>query len=460
MEFGRKLSEARRRLIRQQYLDYVFPGLAGALFGIFLGRLGGLPMERMVPAALGLALVAALLAALWRWRRGADVAAELDRRTGSKDRFCSGLILRRDPAAWTLGDSALREIEAYASELRVREAISLRIPRTALWILLPLAGLLLLELWRDHRSRMLQPELAQAEEMVREARKLAEQEAQKDPKIEEIAKDLAQAARQLKDSADPLREAMKALSGAERKLAAAPQESFEAAEAEALAAGLSESHPQLAENLREKNYEEAARQIGAVDPKELAKALEQAARHLENSRLRQLAQSGGAQMQKQMSAMLQSGEDAQGRRRLMAGLQDMKNGRMEGNQGEGQNPAEGLGKGKNKGKSQGNSDDQAPGGAPGSELDLGQGSDIAGQQKRPPTAHGSDEFLEGVAGEGSATSQTFQFSGNEDAQARRAFRSVYEKAAPAELDAVEQENIPAGSRGMVRRYFEAIRPKE
>lgn len=462
MEFGRKLSEARRRLIRQQYLDYVFPGLAGAVFGIFLGRLWRIPLEQVVPPALGLALVAAALAAFWRWRREADVAEELDRRTGSKDRFCSALALQRDPGAWTLADSALREINAYASALGVREAISLKVPRTALWILLPLACLAALELWRDHRAKAIQPELAQAEEMVRRAQELAEEEAKKDPELEEIARELAQAAQQLKESSDPLREAMKALSGAERKLASAEQEGLDAAAAEALAAGLSESHPQLAENLRAQDYEEAARQVSTVDPEELAKALEQAARHLENARLRRMAQSGRAQMQKQMIGMLQSGQGAQGRRRLLSGLQDMKNGRMAGNQGAGeQNPAEGPGNGKDGKNAQSNPDGQAPpSGAPGSEKDFGEGSDIAGQQERRSLAHGSDEFLEGTLGEGGATSQTIQFSGNEEAAARRQFRSAYEKAAPAELDAVEQENIPAGSRSMVRRYFEAIRPKE
>jgi hypothetical protein len=32
--------------------------------------------------------------------------------------------------------------------------------------------------------------------------------------------------------------------------------------------------------------------------------------------------------------------------------------------------------------------------------------------------------------------------------------------APAAEDAVQQENIPLGSRLLIKRYFEAIRPKE
>ena len=73
---------------------------------------------------------------------------------------------------------------------------------------------------------------------------------------------------------------------------------------------------------------------------------------------------------------------------------------------------------------------------------------------------GSEDFVEGEIGEGASLVQLFRAAGNDDPQARRAYRSAYQVAAPAALDAVSQEKIPAGSRLLVRRYFEAIRPKE
>jgi hypothetical protein len=101
-----------------------------------------------------------------------------------------------------------------------------------------------------------------------------------------------------------------------------------------------------------------------------------------------------------------------------------------------------------------------PAGAPGSEMDFGRGSDL-GQEAEPLiTQEGSEDFLQGEIGEGASLVQLFRAAGGDDPKARRAYRSAYQAAAPAALDAVNQETIPTGSRLLVRRYFEAIRPKE
>ena len=93
-------------------------------------------------------------------------------------------------------------------------------------------------------------------------------------------------------------------------------------------------------------------------------------------------------------------------------------------------------------------------------MDLGRGSEL-GEEAEPLVAQeGSEDFLQGEIGDGASLVQLFRAAGGDDPEARRAYRSAYQAAAPAALDAVNQENIPAGSRLLVRRYFESIRPKD
>jgi len=74
-------------------------------------------------------------------------------------------------------------------------------------------------------------------------------------------------------------------------------------------------------------------------------------------------------------------------------------------------------------------------------------------------AEGPGGPLEGVFGDGSALQEFMQSAGS-GGKASRAYRELYGVMAPAAQDAVEQENIPLGSRLYIRKYFESIRPAE
>ena len=149
-----------------------------------------------------------------------------------------------------------------------------------------------------------------------------------------------------------------------------------------------------------------------------------------------------------------------GRRQFVATLREMKTGltsaaAQDGQKGAGFNPSQHGEKSPPSGAEQ-----SQPAGAPGSEMDLGRGAEL-GEEAEPVVAQeGSEDFLEGELGDGASLVQLFRAAGGDDPQARRAYRSAYQVAAPAALDAVNQEKIPAGSRLLVRRYFESIRPKE
>ena len=65
----------------------------------------------------------------------------------------------------------------------------------------------------------------------------------------------------------------------------------------------------------------------------------------------------------------------------------------------------------------------------------------------------------GRLGEGETLQQMMPTVGDRSRSSRR-YKELYEAMAPAAEDAVVQENIPLGSRFLIKRYFESIRPTE
>jgi len=101
-----------------------------------------------------------------------------------------------------------------------------------------------------------------------------------------------------------------------------------------------------------------------------------------------------------------------------------------------------------------------PGGEKGSEKDGTPGNRLyADKPLESKAAEGPARRLEGVFGDGSSLREFMQSAGA-GGKSTRAYRELYGVMAPAAQDAVEQENIPLGSRFYIRKYFEAIRPPE
>jgi hypothetical protein len=62
-------------------------------------------------------------------------------------------------------------------------------------------------------------------------------------------------------------------------------------------------------------------------------------------------------------------------------------------------------------------------------------------------------------GQGQSRVNTYSTSGGDNARSARATRDGG-AVQSAELDTVTPENIPPGSRILVKRYFDSVRPKE
>ncbi len=456
----RQLKEARRWLVLQQFLDYAVWGLLAGLVVLAFSRAtsSSFPKaEVSLPVAIMSPLALTALAGVYRWLSLKSVARELDARAKTKDRFVTALALSTHETG-LLFDAARRETSEFASTVRVGEHLRLRAPgKKALWLLLPLAALGLLEGLQEWRANRLAPELAIAQKLIEQVRRAAHLEAKKDNEFQKIFEQLQDTERQLAHSPEPLREALRTLAELEQKLS--PLSELDDAETIALAEALARDHAELASNLRSGKNADAAKGVAQLDPAELANALEQAARHVKTKRLRELAEQPPAAAKLQLGIILGSsrGNGNETGRRFVSVLHDLKSGaQLSARQG-----TRGLENAPGSEESTASAADNAPPtGEPGSENDLGRGNDRSEEAEPVAPPQGSDDFVAGEIGEGASLVEMFQAAGNDDPKARRAYHSAYQTAAPAALDAVGREKIPAGSRLLVRRYFEAIRPKE
>jgi hypothetical protein len=149
---------------------------------------------------------------------------------------------------------------------------------------------------------------------------------------------------------------------------------------------------------------------------------------------------------------------------LIAALQNMKFGEGQpGGSNEGQQAGdprmvmEAFGVSGMKGDPQ-SSAGKVPSGQPGSEKDFGTSDDPFGT-KSEPAEKGADLALKGRLADGESLSTMLPAAGDKSRASRR-YKELYEAMAPTAEDAVQQENIPLGSRFYIKRYFESIRPTE
>lgn len=407
-----------------------------------------------------LPLVFALGIAVSHWWSDRRVARELDARASTRDRFLTSIDLGKGEPT-VLASAVQREIIHFATHLPIPQALRLKIPfRRYLWILLPLLALAGIESIRHRQQLQAAPEQIQAKALLAAVRTAAKKHPA-DQTIQDEAQKLASTESQLGSSLEPLREALRALSNLEQSLAAQAQ--LSPGEAQALADALSAANPQLASDLRAGNQEAAAESLSQLDSESVAQALAEAARHLKDSQLRELSRQSQREAQTRLVRMMTSSEhNNSNRSQFLARVQDLKSGSSEIQSEASSAPGEGQGdfpSGKEKGQP-GENDQTTPGGAPGSENDKGRGSDLGGEADPTEKTSGPDEFLPGTSGEGASLVEIFRASGRDDPKARQAYQAAYDTAQSAALDAVNREEIPPGSRILVRRYFEAIRPKE
>ncbi len=305
---------------------------------------------------------------------------------------------------------------------------------------------------------------------------------------------LEQLVQELRRPGAPTPDELKALAGA-----LAADEKLKDAAKDLQQGNFPEAAKKLAEAAKDQPTAEHAQKVIQEALEHLAKQKEQLSRQLEG--MRQLAAEGGEnsehqQLLQQLSELLgemqQNGQLKQtpqqggksgpqpgaGKpmtdndlKRLLGALQQMK----DEQQGEGgqQAPAEGEGDGKGSASSiavqnfsdqdrSGEAKDNNPGmpsGKPGTDRDKGTTESPFGKQGEAADK-GQSEQLTGKLAEGESLSTLVPSAAKGDAKAALRYKQLTEAAAADAADAVTQENIPLGSRFLIRRYFEALRARQ
>ncbi|HEV7404399.1 MAG TPA: hypothetical protein VGO11_15775 [Chthoniobacteraceae bacterium] len=475
-----------------------------------------------VPAIWSAPLVAAVMASALGWaafsalHRRPDLAATAgvaDRAAGTRDRLATALEFTALPDAEPRR-LALRECTAYVRGLNFAPHLPWRWPREVRWLWVPLCALALLR-WdaqvaaARHRAevesatRAMAPALSELQKLAQEMQKRGE--PGKSDEMKRLAEELRQSVERLradaKNSGDAQKSTLRELSALEdlvRQMQEQQRAQFTAEELQELAKALRENQvteeagrqlgkgefAATAESL-EKKAEELATKGDERTAEEIRKALQAALDRVAQQKQlspsgRQAAQQSGAptEAMKKLAALLRKmpdkGGSSPGRpgepmspqalQRLLSALEDLK-------QGEGKSGQPGAPKG---GESeilmqafdhrpsdmQEAEKNARPTGLPGGELDRGTTDTPFAEKSNPSTPKGADLALSGLQGAGETASQLLPGAISDDSRARRKYKELYEAMAPAAEEAVQQENIPLGSRYFVKRYFEAIRPKE
>ena len=517
-DLQRSLRAARRRLRAQLFLDRVVTfALFGAFALIVIAAARRWLLHAVPPgppwwlAATVLAVLAASVAAMFRRVELRDVAGLVDRLGGTHDRSLTALTFAE--SATPFQELAARECRAFLSKKNFARLVPVRVPVAARYLIVPVVTLALLHwesrLAADARQRAadaaqseIAPTAQRLEQLAKEIEKTPE--AAKDEELRKLAEQLRKSAEQLRAQENGAEEAAKAalreLSNLEQMLAqmqkppasATPEEMKRLAEdlakndatkaaAEAMQAGnLAEAAKELEDAAKQPTKKEAEKTLReALDrlaqQRELSEAMQQLAKQL-----RQSGEGGpsGEALQKLAQMLKQMGQpkDSSGQpgkqptaemlKNLMAALENMKFGDNPQPDGDPKSSGDGSGKLTIQSFGKPNPDgapqpdaSQIPSGQPGSEHDTGTTETPFGPKPGEAPDKGNNAALKGRLNEGESLSQLLPTAGDTSKSARR-YKELYEAMAPAAEEAVVQENIPLGSRFLIKRYFESIRPQQ
>ena len=464
-----------------------------------------------------LGAVAGVVVALLRRPTLRRVAEIVDSLGDTRDRLITALDFSEMERPGDMELLAMRETGDFARARNFRPLLPIRPPEELRWLVVPLAALAIL--WWDglraaaERDARIASATAEVAGTVKQLETLADKLAAKstdDEHSKRIAERLKQSAAQIRAEAREGGEAQKAALREMAKLEELVKElrrpdAATPVELGALADALAkhELTKDAAKDMKEGSLSAAAKKLADTAKNEEAaaqaqQAIQQALDHLAQQKeqlskqlelLRQQAQQGGEKQQliQQLSEMLnemqkqgqlaqqqQNGKQQGGGKQMtdddlkkvLGALQRMKDqqqGDSQPQQGEGDpqgdSPVSMLSFSKPDKNGGDNGDPLQPGGQPGSDKDKGTSETPFGKANVANDDPDMRDQLSGRLAEGESLSALIPTTGG-DAKAARRYKELYNAAASAAEDAVTQENIPLGSRFLIKRYFEAIRPKQ
>ena len=412
-----------------------------------LGRL--LPV-RLPSELLWIAAPIAMLALLW-WD-AMNAAAAKDQRAATETAAISDTVKQIERIAM------LTDIQANENKEHELKWIAERLRQSAEQMRAEAAD------GKDARKAALR-ELANLEELVKQLRR---PEAATPEELKALAEALAKHG-QTRDVAKDIQSGD--LAGAAKKLAQAAAQQ-EAPTAEQVNATLKQALDHLAQRGEQvsKQIEKLHQQASEDGQQDLMKQIADA--------LNELAQQGKAVARDGKGEPQQGGQKKmtdEDLKRLLGALQNLKD-QQQGDGAQGGEPQQGESK-------QGDPDGDGkvavlnfaggerpgdmpeggvhfPSGKPGDDRDRDTTKDPFGAKSAAPKDASRKEQDAGQLGDGESLSVLIPSAKAGDAKAERRYRELYDAASSAAEDAVAQENIPLGARFLIRRYFQAIRPKQ
>lgn len=476
------------------------------------------PADAWILLAAALATFAlALLGTLASWPSLRRVAAIIDQRGQTRDRLVSALAFAERRGTEPMQQLAEQECAAFIARAKFAPLIPIRPPVAAQWLIVPIAALVFLRWDYEIAGELRRAAAAAAQAEVAGAVNQLEQLAQRATKASEesISADLRQLAEQLKESAERLRgetnaaaaqkAALREISALEQAMKELQRQPSTTDEMKALAQALAsapgmkdvldaldrdslEAAAKALEDAEKKNSQESPPATEQQVREALEKALERLAQQRQlSAALQKLAQQMRAQAgnitssaMQQLREMIQQMQERDGAtangntasqqmtlQQLIAALENMK---FDDGQSHASRNSEGFARGAgpqisiqafgptDAGDPRSADNGRQPSGGPGSERDFGTtDSPFGGKSDRADK--GAELVLKGQLADGESLSTMLSTAGDRSKSARR-YKELYEALAPAAEDAVQQENIPLGSRFLIKRYFESIRPAE
>jgi hypothetical protein len=504
-EVKRKLRRVQLRMglqIAAQHFakSALFVATAVAAYSAVLLVINRPPLQpTAIAITIAFAGVIAALLAWWKTPRLSRTATLVDHYGATRDRFTTTLVFAGSAVHTPIQQLALDECRAFIRRFDERSLTRFNWPRAANYILIPLTTIAFIFL---HRHLMLtddQPQGASAEaiEKAEQLEILAQQTRSVEPKsseLERLSQEMRDSAKRLRSADATQKTALRELSALEAMIQQMKQQrsGASAEELAALTAGLNDVDvtQDAADALKSGNMEKAAEQLRNTAQKltqeELAKKIAAAMR----ARLSNLKEKTQGEITKQMSAMANAAQSPQAMRealqrlaqtlqqmsgssargpsapdknnealqKLLAALQNMKYGAK---QQAAPLPSTELGTlMQNFDRGGGKSiDGSIPTGQPGTEDDSGTTESPFGPMQNPPEPAQMIDHAPGVLAEGESL-QDLITAGADDSKATQRYRELYNAAKPAAEEAVLREDIPLGSRFLIKRYFESIRPQE
>jgi hypothetical protein len=433
--------------------------------------------------------IVAIFRAPWSIRQ---TACWLDSVADTKSRFATILALRDHGFAGAWRNALLSECTKFAETFEPRKWTRPGMPRNWWIAATPWVGLLLLnfqdQLPKDERD----PDGVLSQTSIRlEQMAMKSAGAVQDPQLRKLIDEMRKIAEQLRETRLPhseaKRRAFEQLAKLDEILRRARDSQVTAAEMEALLNALAANSltKNVEDLLREGKDEEAAQELEKLAERlrdqsgkkirELAQSLQESLNRLsENEKSevsRELQQSMQAaqganseemrHLMRQIAAMIREGrisrasKNGQMVQSTIRSLEDLKNALRNGSLhlAETDEPLN---------QTQITHFDQTgqtPGDPTGKPGDGGPADLNEKQIKDPLEAVGQAKKVQGIIGQGEYSLDVISSVGS-TGHANREYRQLYDAVAPDNEQAIEREEIPVGSRNLVKRYFERIRPKE